>query len=91
MLYASSSQSLPARDENREIWRMLQRLGPQRRIEWLRWCCRRVSSQGVRVDVLESSGEVAEIWNEWASLKVGHGLSVEESGVRLMQMVRGKC
>src|SRR5262245_42017131 len=34
------------KDDRREIWHLLHRLPPHRRLAWLHWCCRLVARSG---------------------------------------------
>jgi hypothetical protein len=80
----------PEYDDRREIRRMLDRLGPRQRIQWLQWCCQQVSGGGVTTYVEKSSGEAADVFRDWATLCWGSGLTVRKSGDRLIQVVRGR-
>lgn len=77
-------------DERREIYRLLKHLTPQRRIEWLKWCCSQVSAGAAKTKVIESQGGLDEVFWDGLSLKAVHGLSLETMGLRLTEMVRGK-
>lgn len=79
----------PDTDDRKDIRRMLEELSPSRRIEWLRWCCRQVSTAGVKTDVIQSDGSVRSVWGDAISLMVGSALSVRRAGDRLYEMLKG--
>jgi hypothetical protein len=35
--------------DRKEVWHLLHRLHPQRRVEWLAWCCKTVTLPGSRL------------------------------------------
>lgn len=89
-MIAHERGAFPEFDERREIWRLLHLLTKEQRIRWLKWCCRQVSNQWIKTKVLESSGEIGEVWHEAMSLCVGNGLSAHRAGEKLVVMVRGR-
>lgn len=82
---------LPEFDDRREIRRMLEHLTPQRRVQWLQWCCEQVSDKTVKTRVIKNGGSLSEVWNDWASLCYGSRLTVRKSGDRLHEMIKGKA
>ena len=80
---------LPEFDDRREVWRLLHRATKRQRVKWLRWCCQQISTDFVKKDVIESSGEVGEVWAEAMSLAFGNGMSVHRAGEKLVEIVKG--
>lgn len=78
----------PEFDERREIWKLLKRASEKLRIEWLKWCCQRISHPAATTTITHTTGTVSEVWHDWASLVFGSTLSVEESGRKLVDMLR---
>lgn len=77
-------------DDRREFWALLARLTPGKRVRWLQWCCRQASvGRGVTVYVTHSTGDVAEVWHDAATIFGQGDLTVERAGVRLREMVNG--
>lgn len=81
---------LPEFDERREIWRLLKHLTPQRRIQWLQWCCKQISSPSAETFVEESDGTVSDVYHGAMSLFYGSHLTMELAGQELVRMARGK-
>lgn len=76
-------------DERREIYRLLGHLDSPSRIVWLEWCCVQVSSLSVETKVIQSSGDVQEVYDDALSLHYLYGLSLEKMGQELVRRVRG--
>lgn len=81
----------PDTADRRDLRRMLDALTPRRRVEWLKWCCRQVSTGGVDIRVIETDGTAADVWNGAISLIVGSGLRIRTAGDRLSEMVQGRA
>lgn len=78
-------------DDRREIVKILEHLTPNKRIEWLAWCCREASfGQAVEVKIVRSSGDAREVHCDFLSI-VGQGrLTLQSAGRKLEQLARGK-
>lgn len=89
-MLASGNGVLPEFDNRRELWRLLGHLTPQKRIAWLQWCCRQISTPVAETKVLESDGTVGDVY--WSAISIFDGtpLTVEKAGERLVEMVRRK-
>ncbi len=79
-------------DNRRELARMIDRLDPRRRGDWLRWCAREASAgQAVGVRVIDDSGPAAEFYHLAFTL-IGKGrLTLDRAGERLQLMLRGRA
>lgn len=77
-------------DDRRELWVLLDRLEPRKRILWLEWCCRQVSRPGMVVEVISSDGTVEDVFADAMTILNQNGLSLEVAGGKLVQMVRGE-
>jgi len=78
-------------DDRREIYRLLKKITPAKRREWLDWCCTLVKDNGfTRTGVVASDNSVDAVFWDALSLRALFGVDLETMGVRLEQMVRGR-
>jgi len=79
-------------DDRRELWKMLDRLPPAKRIAWLQWCCKQANNnQSVGVFVEKDSGtSTAEVFADAMSIMNQGNLTLNRAGEYLVSIVRGK-
>lgn len=89
---------MPDSDDRREIRKMISHLPPERRLQWLRWCCRQLSDPGdrrqagnVTTYVESNGGSTAEVFSDALMLMWGSGLTLRMAGDRLADMLKGRC
>lgn len=76
------------RNERRELWRMLDRLDPRRRVAFVRWCCRQASWGVVETRVTTHTGTTSECYHDIMLLAFQHGLDLELVACELTNRVR---
>lgn len=69
----------PDLHEAKDLRYLLKRLPKSLRIRWLRLCCLKVteSIKGMRLDVIDSNGEVKDILADFWSICGSNGLTLE--------------
>jgi hypothetical protein len=89
MAAAAESFAEPDAETKRHLWRGLLRLPPAARLDFLKWCCRRVKFCGVEVRVIHSTGTHADVWHDVMQLAYSHGLSLRVAADELERRLRG--
>lgn len=77
-------------DDRREIWKLLDRLTPASRVDFLKWCCRRVIAQGspLGVQVTTHSGTTNETYYDLCCLEYQYRLNLMVACDELVRRVR---
>jgi hypothetical protein len=86
------------RFDRREFWQTLERLTPQRRLEFLRWACREVSGQNDgsvtvrsphgRVYITSGDGSMGQMFADLGLLEMEYGLPFAVMADELVRWVR---
>lgn len=78
-----------AKDDRRELWTMLKRLGPRGRIEFTQWCCGAATGKKmVGVRVLKHGGTTEETYRAILELEVVFGLDLQVAAEELVRRAR---
>jgi hypothetical protein len=83
--------ALDTPDDRRELYLLLARLPPAARLDFLRWCCGRVTTAPGETppEVLRSTrGETQEVWRDLLFLTVQYDLDLGAAGLELVRRVR---
>src|SRR5262245_10076525 len=82
--------ALDTLDDRREVFRLLDRLSPRRRLAYLAWCCRQVrtpAGEPVRV-AARSNGDTFEVFFDWWHLGFQYDLDMDAAARALERQVR---
>lgn len=76
--------------DRRELWRMLERLGPHGWVPFLTWCCKQVSGRPMtgEVRVTRPPVNVHEAYMDVLQCQVVYGLDLEKALEELTRRVR---
>jgi len=75
--------------DRREVWKLLARLSPLWRVQFIRRCCKMVGrTMGTEIQVTHHTGTVGEAWSDLMMLWVCHDLNPDRSVALLDRMVR---
>ena len=91
-------------DDRREVWRLLHRLPPVLRVQWLAWCCKQVESRygpvapklHIYKPLVASAGKddrpdeilTNEVFIDWWRLASQYGLDQIATAQRLVEVVK---
>jgi hypothetical protein len=82
-------QGIVELDDRREIWRLLAKLTPARRLRFLAWACRQVRGPlPVRVNEATHTGTANEAYADLMALEVMYRLDLAAAAARLERLVR---
>lgn len=77
--------------DRREVYQLLKRLPPRRRVEWLAWCCQQtyLPCSKIRPRVAQrTTGRSVEVFMDFWALVAQYDLDPEKAVNRLAEMVR---
>lgn len=84
------SGHLPGADEEvrKHLWRGLDRLGPAKRVAFLKHLCKLVNFHTHEVRVTSSTGTTSETFADVMMLAFQHGLSLQRAATELEHVLR---